>query len=75
MILQLTRIHAVLRVEGGILIHVRHQDGLGVRGLDMLPGAPIAVSAGADLVIEGAIDLVLFRTKNGREIVGHGVDC
>lgn len=75
MVLQLTGVHAVLRVEGGILVHVRHQDGLGVRGLDMLPGATIAMPAGTDLVVKGAIDLVLFRTENRREIVGHDVDC
>jgi hypothetical protein len=29
------------------------------------------VSAGANLVVEGTIDLVLFCTENGGEIVGH----
>ena len=38
----------------------------------MLPGAPVTVSAGTDLVVEGAVDLVLFRTENGGEIGGHG---
>jgi hypothetical protein len=30
------------------------------------------VSAGADLVVEGAVDLVLFCSKDGGEVVGHG---
>ena len=72
-ILQLAGVHSVLGVECGILVHVRHQDGLGVRWLDMLPGAAVTVSAGTDLVVEGAVDLVLFRTENGGEIGGHGV--
>ena len=38
----------------------------------MLPGAPVTVSAGTDLVVEGAVDLVLFRTENGGEIGSHG---
>lgn len=38
----------------------------------MLAGASVAVSAGANLVVKGAIDLVLLCTENGGEIVGHG---
>jgi hypothetical protein len=29
------------------------------------------VTACADLVVEGAIDLVLLRTEDGGEVVGH----
>ena len=38
----------------------------------MLPGAPVTVSAGTNLVVERAVDLVLFRTEDGGEIGGHG---
>jgi hypothetical protein len=30
------------------------------------------VSAGADLVVEGAVDLVSFGSEDGGEVVGHG---
>jgi hypothetical protein len=32
------------------------------------------VSAGADLVVEGAVDLVLLGAEDGGEIVGHVED-
>lgn len=38
----------------------------------MLARASIAVATCADLVIEGAVDLVLLGTENGGEIIGHG---
>lgn len=56
-VLQLRRVHAVLGVEGRVLVQVRHEDRLAVRGLDVLARAPVAVAAGADLVVEGAVDL------------------
>ena len=37
----------------------------------MLPRTPIAVSACADFIVERTVDLVLFRTEDGGEIVGH----
>lgn len=37
----------------------------------MFARAAVSVSACADFVIEGAVDLVLFGTENGREVVGH----
>lgn len=37
----------------------------------MLPRAPVAVSARADLIVERTVDLVLFRTEDRGEIVGH----
>lgn len=37
----------------------------------MFAGAAVAVSACADLVVEGAIDLVLLGTEDGCEVVGH----
>lgn len=72
MVLKLTRVHLVLRVVGGILVHVGHEDRLRIGRLDVLPGASVAVSAGADLVVEGAVDFVLLRSENRGEIVGHG---
>lgn len=37
----------------------------------MLPRTSVAVSACADLVVERTVDLVLFRTEDRGEIVGH----
>lgn len=73
-VLQLAAVHPVLGIERWILVHVGHQDGLRVGWLDMFPRAPVAVSAGADFVVEGTIDLVLLGAENGCEVVGH-VDC
>jgi hypothetical protein len=33
------------------------------------------VAAGANFVVERAVDLVLLGSENGGEIVGHGVSC
>lgn len=70
-VLQLARVHLVLGIVRGVLVHVRHENSLRVRGLHMLARAAVAVTACADLVVEGAIDLVLLGTENGREVVGH----
>lgn len=72
MVLQLAWVHLALGVVGRVLVHVGHEDGLGVGWLDVLSGAAVAMSACADLVVEGAIDLVLLGTEDGGEIVGHG---
>ena len=37
----------------------------------MFARAAVAVTACADLVVEGAIDLVLLGTEDGGEVVGH----
>lgn len=37
----------------------------------MFARAAVAVSACADLVVEGAVDLVLLGTEDRREVVGH----
>lgn len=64
-VLQLRRVHAVLRVEGRVLVQVGHQDRLRVGGLDVLPAAAVAVPARADLVVEGAVDLVCVGEVGG----------
>ena len=56
-VLQLARVHLVLRVVGRVLVEVREQDGLRVGGLDVFSGAAVAVAACADFVVKGAIDL------------------
>lgn len=35
--------------------------------------ASVAVAAGTDFVVEGAVDLVLLGTEDGGKIVSHGV--
>lgn len=61
----------VLGVVRRVLVHGRQEDGLRVRRLDVLARAPVAVPARADLVVEGAVDLVLLRAEDGGEEVGH----
>jgi len=70
--LHLLGVHLVLWVVRRVLIQVRQQDGLAVRGLDVFARAAIAVTTGADFVVEGAVDLVLLRSEDGGEVVGHG---
>ena len=57
MVLQLTRVHLVLRIIRRVLVQVRQEDRLAVGGLDVFARASVAVAAGADFVVEGAIDL------------------
>jgi len=47
-------------------------NGLTECGLVVDPGAAIAVTAGPDLEVEGAIDFVLLGTENGSQVLGHG---
>ena len=68
MVLQLARVHFVFRVVGRVLVQVWQEDGLGVGGFDVLATAAVAVSAGADLVVEGAVHFVLLRTEDGGEV-------
>lgn len=70
-------VHALLRrqarlgVVGRVLVHRRQQDRLRVRRLHVLARAAVAVPAGPDLVVEGAVDLVLLGAEDGGEEVGH----
>jgi len=59
-VLQLARVHLVLGVVRWVLVQVRQQDRLRVRGLDVFSGAPVAVAARADFVVEGTVDLGLM---------------
>lgn len=70
-VLELRRVHPVLGVERRVLVQVRHEDGLRVRGLHVLSAAAVAVPTRAYLVVEGAVDFVLLGAENGCEIIGH----
>jgi hypothetical protein len=70
-VLQLARIHLVLRVVGWVLVQVWEEDGLAVGGLDVFATAAVPVSACADLVVEGAVYFVGFCAEDAREVVGH----
>ena len=79
-VLKLSGVHLVVGHEGRVQVHVWHQDGLRVRGLDMFAGAAVAVTAGSDLVVEAAVDLekVLAwkwgeRVTQSREL--HTLSC
>lgn len=70
-------VHALLRgkarfwVVRRVLVHGGQQDRLRIRRLHVLARAPVAVPARTDLVVEGAVDLVLLCAENGGEEVGH----
>jgi hypothetical protein len=55
--LDLLRVHLVLGVVLRVLVEVREQDRLRVGWLDVFARAPVAMAAGADFVVEGAVDL------------------
>ena len=57
MVLELTGVHLGFGVVGGILVEVGEEDGLRVGGFDMFSRTAVAVSAGANFVVEGAVDL------------------
>lgn len=71
-VLQLARVHLNLRVVRRVLVEVWQQDGLAVRGLDVLARAPVAMSARPDLVVERAVDLVGLSAEDAGEVVRHG---
>ena len=63
-VLQLLLVHAALGVVRRVLVEVRHEDRLRVGWLDVLATAAVAVAAGADFVVEGAVDLVLLGAED-----------
>jgi len=70
--LHLLRIHLVLGVVRRVLVQVRQQDRLRVRRLDVFSRAAVAMTARANLVVEGTVYFVLFGAEDGGEVVGHG---
>lgn len=71
MMLELSWCHLVLWVVGWVLIHVGEKDCLAVGWLNVFSAAPVAVSACADLVVETAVDFILFCSEDGSEIGRH----
>ena len=71
MILQLRCIHPVLVIKSRILVEVGHEDGLAVAWFHMLARASVTVPAGANLVVETTVDLILLCAKDGGEEVRH----
>lgn len=69
--LHLLRVHLVLGVVRRVLVEIGQQNRLRVGRLDVLSRAAVAVAACANLVVEGAVDLVLLGSENGGEIVRH----
>lgn len=74
-VLQLGRVHLALGVVCRVLVQVGQEDRLRVRGLDVLSRAAVSVSAGADFVVEGAVDFILLGSKNGSQVVCHDVNA
>lgn len=68
-VLQLARVHLVLGVVGWVLVQVRQQDRLRVRRLDVFSGAPVAVAARPDFVVEGTVDLGVMLVFWGLEML------
>jgi len=71
MVLQLRRVHFDLGVVGGVLVKVREEDCLAVGGLDVFARAAVTVAAGANFIVERAVDFVLLCAKDGGEVVRH----
>lgn len=64
----MTRVHLVFGVVGWVLVEVWQEDGLRVGWFDVFAGTAVAVAAGADFVVEGAIYFVLFCAEDGGEV-------
>lgn len=73
MVLQLTGVHLVFGIVGRVLVEVWEEDGLRVGGFDVFARAAVAVAAGADFVVEGAVYFVLLGAEDGGEIAGGWV--
>ena len=57
-ILKLARIHLVLRIVCWVVVQVWKEDGLRVGGLDMLARTAVTMAAGANFVVERAVNLL-----------------
>ena len=75
MVLELAGVHLVFGIVCRVLVEVWKEDGLRVGWLDMFSRAAVTVAAGADLVVEGAVDFVLLGAEDRGEIIGHGEGC
>lgn len=63
MVLQLRGIHARFVVVGRVLVEVGEENRLRVRGFDVFARAAVSVAAGADFVVEGAVDWEEISTE------------
>ncbi len=68
-VLQLVFCQSAGRRVTGVLVAVQHDHCLGEIGLDVFSGAAVSMATGADLEIEGAVDLVLFRAIDRCQVV------
>nr|GMD20402.1 hypothetical protein CR513_50792 [Ipomoea batatas] len=55
----------------GALVHVGEEDGGADAGLGMEPGAAVAVTARADLEVEGAVHPILLRSEYRCQVLRH----
>lgn len=55
----------------GALVHVGEEEGGADAGLGVKTGAAVAVTASADLEVEGTVDPVLLRTEYGSQVFRH----
>lgn len=56
----------------GALVHVGEEEGGADAGLGVKTRAAVAVPARADLEVEGAVNPVLLRPENRRQVLRHG---
>lgn len=64
-VLQLAGVHPVLGVVRRVLVQVRHEDRLAVRGLDVLPRAAVAVAARADFLRSKMLAIWVGLSRRG----------
>ncbi|TKR92948.1 hypothetical protein L596_007497 [Steinernema carpocapsae] len=59
-------------VDDRVVVEVFQQNRLGERRHDVRSGALVAMTACADLEIEGAVNFILLSSVNGSQILGSG---
>jgi hypothetical protein len=64
-------VHADVGAVVGLLVHVGEDDGGADGGPVVDAGAAVAMAAGADLEVEGAVDAVLLGAEDGSEMLRH----
>lgn len=55
----------------GALVHVGEKQRGGDGGAVVEAGAPVAVAAGADLEVEGAVDAIFLGSEYGGQVLRH----